>query len=226
MLLAVRDLETRTLTAPAALAFVNGAVYTVDPARPRAQAVAVREGRIVAVGSDDEVRELVGPVTDVIDLKGRMLLPGFQDAHVHPASSGLEMLRCNLSNAYALPDYLRTVAEYAASHPDEPWILGGGWSMDSFPGGNPPKDALDRVVTDRLVFLTSRDGHSAWVNSKALEVADVTRDSPDPDDGVIVRAADGEVWGTLHEGAIRMVEDLVPEETDEDWIAGLRVGQE
>jgi predicted amidohydrolase YtcJ len=205
---------------------VNGAVYTVAPARPRAQAVAVREGRIVAVGSDDDARELVGPVTEVIDLKGRMLLPGFQDAHIHPASSGLEMLRCNLSNAYALPDYLRIVAEYAASHPDEPWILGGGWSMDVFPGGNPPKEALDQVVTDRPVYLTSRDGHSAWVNSKALEMAGVTRDIPDPPDGVIVRAADGGVWGTLHEGALGLVDQLLPEETDEDWIAGLRVAQE
>ena len=213
------------MTAPADLAFVNGAVYAVDPARPRAQAVAVRDGRIVIVGSDDDVRELLGSSTDVIDLKGRMLLPGFQDAHVHPPSSGLEMLRCNLSNAYSLPDYRRIVAEYAAGHPDEPWILGGGWSMDVFPGGNPPKDELDTVVTDRPVYLTSRDGHSAWVNSKALEIAGVTRDVPDPEDGVIVRAA-GEVWGTLHEGAMRLVGKLVPEDTDEDWIAGLRVAQE
>ncbi|MGH2671356.1 MAG: amidohydrolase, partial [Actinomycetota bacterium] len=214
------------MTAPADLAFVNGAVYTVVPARPRAQAVAVQNGRIVAVGSDDEVRELLGPATDVIDLKGRMLLPGFQDAHIHPASSGLEMLRCNLSNADALSDYQTILAEFAAGRPDEPWILGGGWAMDAFPGGNPPKDALDEVVNDRPVYLTSRDGHSAWVNSKALEIAGVTGDTPDPTDGVIVRAADGEVWGTLHEGALRLIGKLVPEETDDDWIAGLRVAQE
>ncbi len=214
------------MTAPADLAFVNGAVYTVDPARPRAQSVAVRAGRIVAVGSDEDVRELLGPATEVIDLKGRMLLPGFQDAHIHPPSSGLEILRCNLSNAYSLPDYRRIVAEYVATHPDEPWILGGGWSMDVFPGGNPAKDALDQVVTDRPVYLTSRDGHSAWVNSKALEMAHVTRDTPDPADGVIVRGADGEVWGTVHEGAMRLVERLLPVDSIEDWIAGLRVAQE
>jgi predicted amidohydrolase YtcJ len=214
------------VTAPADLAFVNGAVYTVDPARPRAQAVAVRDGRIVAVGSDDDVRELLGPSTDVIDLNGRMLLPGFQDAHIHPPSSGLEMLRCNLSDAFSLPDYQRIVGKYATTHPDEPWILGGGWSMDVFPGGNPPKEALDAVVVDRPVYLTSRDGHSAWVNSKALEIAQMTRDTPDPADGVIVRAPDGEVWGTLHEGALRLIEQLRPEDTDEDWIAGLRVAQE
>jgi predicted amidohydrolase YtcJ len=214
------------VTAPADLAFVNGAVYTVDPVRPRAQAVAVRHGRIVAVGSDDDVGDLIGPGTEAIDLKGRMLLPGFQDAHVHPPSSGLEMLRCNLSNAFSLPDYQRIVGDYAASRPDEPWILGGGWSMDVFPGGNPPKEALDGVVADRPAYLTSRDGHSVWVNSKALEIAGVSRDTPQPDDGVIVRGPGQEVWGTLHEGAQRLVERFLPENTTEDWIAGLRVAQE
>ena len=213
------------MTASADLAFVNGAVYTVDPARPLAQAIAVRDGRIVAVGSDDDVRELVGSSTDVIDLKGRMLLPGFQDAHVHPPSSGLEMLRCNLSNAYSLPDYRRIVAEYAAGHPDEPWILGGGWSMDVFPGGNPPKGELDTVVTDRPVYLTSRDGHSAWVNSKAVEIAGLSRDTPQPEDGVIVRGPGEEIWGTLHEGAVGLVERFLPEDRIEDWIEGLRVAQ-
>jgi predicted amidohydrolase YtcJ len=213
------------VTAPADLAFVNGAVHTVDPARPRAQAVAVAEGRISAVGSDDEVRQLVGPRTEVLDLKGRMLLPGFQDAHVHPPSGGLEMLRCNLSDAFSLPEYERIIAEYAAAHPDDAWILGGGWSMDVFPGGNPPKDVLDRLVPDRPVMLPSRDGHSVWVNSRALELAGVTKDTPDPADGVIVRGPDHEPWGTLHEGAMHLVDKFTPAVTTEAWIAGLRVAQ-
>ena len=116
------------------LAFVNGAVYTVDATRRRASAIAVSAGRIVSVGSDDDVRELVGGGTEVLDLRGRMLLPGFQDAHVHPPSSGFEMLHCNLSEAYAVEDYERIVAEYASSHPDDGWVVGGGWSMDVFPG--------------------------------------------------------------------------------------------
>jgi predicted amidohydrolase YtcJ len=213
------------VTTPADIAFVNGAVYTVDPAQPRARAVAVREGRIVAVGSDDEMTDLIGPSTEVTDLKGRMLLPGFQDAHIHPPSSGLEMLRCNLSDAFSLPDYQRIVGEYASSHSDEPWILGGGWSMDVFPGGNPPKEALDAVLADRPAYLTSRDGHSAWVNSKALEISGVSRDTPQPEDGVIVRGPGDEVWGTLHEGAVGLVEPFLPEDTIEDWIAGLRIAQ-
>ncbi|MGZ8599299.1 MAG: amidohydrolase [Actinomycetota bacterium] len=211
-------------TAMADLLFVNGAVYTVDARRSRATTVAVRGGRILAVGGD-EVRELAGDATEVVDLRGRMLLPGFQDAHAHPPSAGLEMLRCNLSDAYALEEYEGLIDAYATAHPDEAWILGGGWSMDVFPGGNPPRDVLDRLVPDRPVFLPSRDGHSAWVNSRALAIGGVTAATPDPADGVIVHGPDGEPWGTLHEGALRLVEDHAPKETTEDWLAGLRVGQ-
>ncbi|HET7928283.1 MAG TPA: amidohydrolase [Actinomycetota bacterium] len=207
------------------LAFVNGRVYTMDAARRWASAVAVKEGRIVAVGTDGEVRELIGPETDVVDLGGRMLLPGFQDAHVHAAASGLEMLRCNLSDAYSLPEYERIVRAYASAHPDDTWIMGSGWSMDVFPSGNPPKEPLDRVVADRPVRLWSRDGHSVWLNSRALEIAGVTGDTPDPADGWIVRGEDGEPAGTLHEGAIDLVERHVPEPSAEDRIDGLRTGQ-
>jgi predicted amidohydrolase YtcJ len=214
------------LAGNATFALVNGAVYTVDPRRPRARAVAVADGKIAAVGTDDEVRELITNGTEVIDLNGRMVLPGFQDAHVHPPSSGLEMLRCNLSDAYSIPEYERIIATYAAEHPEVEWILGGGWYMDVFPRGNPPKAILDRLVPDRPVMLPSRDGHSVWVNSRALEIAGITRDTPDPTDGVIVREENGEPWGTLHEGAMSLVEKLAPVDTVDDWIAGLRVAQE
>ena len=211
--------------APADLVFVNGAVTTVDGHGTRASAVGIRGGRIVRVGTDDDVRELVGNGTETVDLRGRMLLPGFQDAHTHPPSSGLEMLRCNLSDAYTLPEYEAIVAEYASTHPDEPWILGGGWSMDVFPGGNPPKGVLDRIVPGRPAFITSRDGHSAWVNSRALELGDITVGTLDPADGVIIREAGGAPAGTLHEGAMNLLDKVVPEDSDEDWIAGLRVAQ-
>ncbi|HWO71191.1 MAG TPA: amidohydrolase family protein [Actinomycetota bacterium] len=207
------------------LVLAGGAVYTVDAARRWARAVAVRAGRIVAVGGDDEVRGLVGPRTEVVDLRGRMLLPGFQDAHVHPPPGGLEMLRCNLSDAHSLEDYRRLVAAYAAAHPEAPWILGGGWSMDVFPGGNPPKEELDALVPDRPAFLPSRDGHSAWVNSRALELAGITRETPDPPDGRIERRPDGEPMGTLHEGAMDLVAKLVPPPTLDEHLEGLRVAQ-
>ena len=207
------------------LAFVNGRVYTVDAERRWAGAVAVSRGQIVAVGTDADVRELIGSRTEVVDLDGRLLLPGFQDAHVHPPSSGFEMLHCNLSEAYDVHDYERIVSEYASAHPGEPWIVGGGWSMDLFPGGNPPKDILDRVVPDRPVYLMSRDGHSAWVNSRGFAIADVTRDTPDPVDGWIVRDAAGEPAGTVHEGAFVLVERHVPDPSLSDWVEGLLAAQ-
>jgi predicted amidohydrolase YtcJ len=207
------------------LAFVGGPVYTVDARRPAAGAVAVRDGTVVAVGNDDDVRDLIGPATEVVDLRGRLLLPGFQDAHVHPPSGGLDILRCNLSEVEDVAGYERLIAAYAGANPGAPWILGGGWSMDAFPGGNPPKEVLDRVVPDRPALLSSRDGHSVWTNSAALRVGGVTRDMPDPSDGWIVRGPDGEPAGTLHEGAMRLVTDVAPEDTTDDWVAGLRVGQ-
>ena len=207
------------------LVFRNGAVYTVDAARRWAQAVAVNGGRIVAVGTDADVRELVGPRTETIDLDGRMLLPGFQDSHAHPPPAGLEMLRCNLSDAYAFEDYATIVKTYAHDHADIEWVTGGGWSMDVFPGGAPTRGALDAIVPDRPVFLTSRDGHSAWVNSRALALARVTRDTADPADGRIEREPDGEPAGTLHEGAMDLVDELVPPPTQDDLEEGLRVAQ-
>lgn len=207
------------------LIFANGAVYTVDAARRWAQAAAVRDGRIVAVGADDEVRGLAGPATEVVDLAGGMLLPGFQDAHVHPVSGGLDMLRCDLHDLDGAEAYVEAVRAYAQTHPDVPWILGGGWSMDAFPGGTPAKELLDAVVADRPVFLPNRDGHSAWVNSAALRLAGITRDTPDPADGRIERTADGEPQGTLHEGAASLVERHVPPPSEEDLREGLRRGQ-
>jgi len=214
-----------TSDGPADVVFTGGAVYTVDTVHPWAQAVAVKDERIVAVGTDGSVADLVGPKTEVHDLDGRMLLPGFQDAHVHPPSGGLEMLECNLNEAYAREGYERIVADYAREHPDVEWIRGGGWSMDSFPGGTPTKDVLDRIVPDRPVYLPNRDGHGAWVNSRALELAGVTRETPDPPDGRIERDAAGDPSGTLHEGAMDLVGTLMPPVTEEEWKEGLRVAQ-
>jgi len=207
------------------LIFVGGDVYTVDAARSWARAVAVRDGAITAVGTDDEIRNLAGTSTEVIDLTDKMLVPGFQDAHVHPVGGGLDMLQCDLNETDSLEDYQRIVAEYAASHPDAPWILGGGWSQDAFPRGCPPKEALDSVISDRPVYLPNRDGHSAWVNSKALEIGGITADTPDPADGRIERNPDGSPQGTLHEGAGWLVFQHAPD-PDEDLIyQGLLKGQ-
>ncbi|MEX2101559.1 MAG: amidohydrolase [Actinomycetota bacterium] len=210
---------------PADLAFVSGAIWTVDPGRPRAEAVAISGGRIVAVGTDDEIRAHVDATTQIHDLRGRSLLPGFQDAHVHPAPSGVEMLNCDLSEAHSIAEYREIIARYAAEHPDNAWIRGGGWSMDVFPRGIPTKEELDAIVPDRPVYLPNRDGHGAWVNTRALELAGVTRDTPDPEDGRIERDAAGEAVGTLQEGATDLVGKLLPAITDEQWLQGLLTAQ-
>ncbi|HZP89862.1 MAG TPA: amidohydrolase [Actinomycetota bacterium] len=199
----------------------GGAIYTVDAVRSWAQAVAVRAGEIAAVGSDDEVAALVGPRTEVVELRGRMVVPGFQDAHVHASAGGLERIRCDLSEAHTLEEYLRLVREYAERNPSAEWILGGGWAMDVFPGGVPRREDLDRAVPDRPVFLSNRDHHGAWVNSRALEIAGVTSDTPDPADGRIERDERGAPIGTLQEGAMDLVGRTVPRVSVEEQRRGI-----
>src|SRR3990172_2428006 len=214
-----------TALRPADLVLRGGAVHTVDPARPRAQAVAVRGGRIVAVGTDADVGEHMGPRTRVVELRGRTLLPGFQDAHVHAVTAGLDRLRCDLRGADDADAYLARIVEYAAAQPERPWIVGGGWAMGAFPGGTPDRGLLDAVVPDRPVCLDNRDGHGVWVNGRARGLAGIARPTPAPVDGRIERDADGQPQGTLHEGATALVERHIPQPTEEEWLASARPGQ-
>ncbi|MFI8910449.1 amidohydrolase [Streptomyces sp. NPDC053513] len=202
------------------LVFTHGPVFTADPARTRATSLAVVGERIAAVGHD-EVRDLIGPGTEVVDLTGKLLLPGFQDAHVHAVGGGKELAECDLTGTVGVADYLERIREYADAHPERAWITGGGWSMESFEGGLPTRQLLDSVVPDRPVLLSNRDHHGAWVNSRALELAGLTAATPDPADGRIEREADGSPSGMLQEGAIGLVGRLVPEATAEDRLAGL-----
>ncbi|MEU9118988.1 amidohydrolase [Streptomyces sp. NPDC048506] len=206
---------------PADLVFRSGPVHTVDAARSRASAVAVRDGRIVAVGHDAEVGDLIGPGTDVVDLRGKLLIPGFQDAHVHPVGGGLELAQCDLSEAVSADAYRELISGYAAAHPQAPWITGGGWSLEAFPGGMPTREFLDALVPDRPVFLVNRDHHGGWANSRALELAGITSRTPDPADGRIERDADGRPSGMLQEGAMQLVGELIPEPTLAEQTAGL-----
>ncbi|GGV14241.1 amidohydrolase [Streptomyces filipinensis] len=203
------------------LLFTGGAVLTPEAPEARtATAVAVTGGRITAVGGE-ELRELAGPRTEVVDLAGRLLLPGFQDAHVHPVPAGLELAQCDLSGATTAADTVAAVRAYAEAHPGREWILGGGWSMEAFAGGTPTKELLDAVVPDRPVYLPNRDHHGAWVNSRALRLAGIDRDTPDPADGRIERDASGEPSGTLQEGAMQLVGRLTPPATPADRLAAL-----
>lgn len=212
-------------TAPADLVFTGGPVHTLSPARSRATSVAVRGERIVAVGHD-EVRELIGPATEVVDLKGKLLIPGFQDAHAHPVGGGMELGQCDLSGATTLDEYRRRIAAYARAHPDTEWITGGGWSMEAFPGGLPTAAELDALVPDRPAYLVNRDHHGAWVNSRALQAAGIDARMPDPSDGRIERDADGTPTGMLQEGAANLIGRLLPPVTLEQKITGLLRAQE
>lgn len=200
------------------LLFTGGPVLT--PEGRTATAAAVTGDRITAVGHA-EVHDLAGPRTEVVDLAGRLLLPGFQDAHVHPVPAGLELSQCDLTGTRTADDTLAAVRAYAQAHPEREWILGGGWSMEAFEGGVPTKDLLDAAVPDRPVYLPNRDHHGAWVNSRALALAGVTRDTPDPADGRIERDASGEPNGTLQEGAMQLVGRLAPPATPADRLAAL-----
>ena len=187
--------------------------------------LAVRDGRIVGVGSYDDVAPLVSPATEVRDMSGSRLLPGFHDAHVHPVQAGREMHQCDLTGTTDVGEYLDRVRGYAAAHPDRTWISGGGWSMDSFPRGVPTAELLDRVCADRPVYLPNRDHHSAWVNTRALELAGVDERTPDPSDGRIERDRDGRPSGALHEGAMALVGSLVPAPSEEELLQALLTAQ-
>jgi predicted amidohydrolase YtcJ len=224
--------------AQADLVFTGGAVYTADPADPGRrrvvpagpgpQAVAVLGDRIVAVGGagDSDIGDLIGPRTEVVDLRGRALLPGFQDAHVHPAWAGVTMIGCSLIGVGTLDDALARITAYAARRDDKEWVVGSGWRMEWFERGTPSRQLLDQVAGGRPVYLTNRDGHGAWVSSRALEIAGIDAGTPDPPDGRIERAADGSPQGTLHEGAATLVGRLLPTLTLEDRVSGLLLAQE
>jgi predicted amidohydrolase YtcJ len=202
----------------------GGTIYTMDAARSRGTSVLIRDGRIHAIGHRDAFGQ--GPSTEVIDLHGRFVVPGFQDAHIHPPSGGLGLMRCNMHDDKTSEEHLETIGRYAAAHPEEAWILGGGWAMDAFPGGTPTREELDAIIPDRPVFLVNRDGHGAWVNSVALKLAGVDRSTPDPVDGRIERDALGEPAGTLQEGAMELVHRVLPGDTEETYLRGLKVAQE
>ena len=162
----------------------------------------------------------------MVDLAGGTLLPGFIDAHAHPVAAGEQLRRCDLTAARSLPEYLDIIAEYARSHPGESWITGGGWSMEAFPGGMPTAGPLDSLVPDRPVFLPNRDGHGAWVNSRALILAGIDASTPDPADGRIERDAGGNPAGMLQEGAAGLVSRLIPAATEDDRYEALLAAQE
>jgi predicted amidohydrolase YtcJ len=211
------------LTAPPSAAvadrvFLGGRVWTGSLEKPRAEAVALRGETILAVGTDAEIRRHVGPATRVEGLRGRFVAPGFNDAHIH----FLVVETVDLAEAWSVEEAQRRIRDYARAHPDRPWVTGRGWPYAAFPGGLPHRKQLDAVVSDRPALMTGYDGHTAWANSRALAAAGITRDTPDPTNGVIGRDPDGEPSGVLKESAIRLVRRLVPPPTAQERYDGLK----
>ncbi len=215
-------------TQVADVVYHGGQIYTVNKSMPWAESVAIRGQAIVFVGSDDAVQQYIGPDTQVFDLKNKMLLPAFQDGHIHPISSALDLLGCSLYDTWTLPEYLEIVARCAAEDPEREWIRGGGWSLDVFgPGGIASKKLLDEVVPDRPVYLESKDGHTAWLNSLALELIGINKDTPNPTGGIIDRdPVTGEAIGSLQEDALLLAYEAMPESTLEERIEGLRYARD
>jgi predicted amidohydrolase YtcJ len=204
--------------------FVNGHVWTGDPARPLVAGLAVRGSTLLELGTSEEVRKLAGKGTDVVDLRGRFACPGFIDAHVHLLGGGWSLQELRLDDAADLAVVQARIRAWAQKNGDARWVTGGGWSYGAFPGGLPTRTQLDAAVGERPAFLDSYDGHTGWASSAALRLAGITRFSKDPEGGEIVHDAAGEPTGALKESAQRLVERLVPKRLPHENEIALRRG--
>ena len=210
---------------PADVIVTNARVYTVNPQRKWAEAIAIRGERIAAVGTRKEVETLRGPATKVTDAGGRLLLPGFTDCHIHFMEGSLGLTRVDLNGATTVAEIQKRVKTYADAHSKETWLLGSGWTYPTFaPSGLPNRKILDDVVPNRPVYLEAFDGHSAWANGKALTLAGIDRNTPDPPNGQIVRDANGEPTGALKEAAGKLVASKAPKPTRSERMKALRKG--
>lgn len=217
----------RSLAATCDLVLRNAEIYTVDAVRSWAEVVAIKGGRFVYVGSERGASNWIGGAHRVVDLRGRMVVPGFHDAHVHLLTGGRELADCQLGAATNVAQLKTAIQDYVKAHPGSGWIRGGGWALPLFENANPHRALLDELVPDRPVFLAGADGHSAWVNSKALSMAGISRNTPDPLPGRIERdAATGEASGTLREDAMNLVSRLLPPHSHRQNVEGLRKGIE
>ncbi|HEY7111825.1 MAG TPA: amidohydrolase [Thermoanaerobaculia bacterium] len=208
---------------PADLVLVSARIWTGDPKRPEAQALAVKDGRIVAVGSDADVAAWKGPKTAVVNARGRRVVPGMIDCHTHMSGGGLDLLALDLRHTKDPAEFTRMVAAYAAKQPSGVWLTDGAWDHEQWnPPRLPSKELLDPVTGDHPVCLSRQDGHMVVCNSLALKLAKVTRATPDPPGGVIVRDASGEPMGILKDAAMSLTEKVRPARTKSEIVAGLR----
>ena len=218
--------QQKTNPDPADLILRNAFIYTVDQKRTVAEALAIRSGKIVFVGRNDGVSRFIGKETKVLDLGGRMVLPGFIDSHCHPTGAYRHFYEISLNSVRTVPEYQKAIREYYGSHAGAKYLKGRGWSNTLFPKTGPDKKLIDEIVSEIPVSLSSEDGHSKWVNSKALELAGITKNTPNPEGGVIEHnPITGEPTGTLRESAASLVAKLFPDYGVDELVKGLEAYQ-
>jgi predicted amidohydrolase YtcJ len=212
-------------TGPADLIVFNARVFTAEPGAGFAEAVAIRGNRITGVGGNAEMKALAGPASELLDARGGTVMPGFNDSHVHFLGGSLALDKVNLLEATTLEQIQEKIRAFAASQPEKEWVLGRGWYYAPFPGGLPTREQLDALVRDRPAYMTCYDGHTGWANSKALERAGITRDTPNPVNGIIVKdPKSGEPTGVLKEAAQRLMTKVLPQPSPADKLRALRQG--
>jgi len=204
--------------------FVGGRVWTGEPGRPLCEALAVRGTTVLAVGKSAAIQRHAAKGTEVVDLRGRFVAPGFIDGHLHLLGGSLSLEELRLDDAFAFDALAARIRDWAAAHPDAPWVTGRGWAYAAFPAGLPSRAQIDVVVADRPAWLVSYDGHTGWANSMALRLAGVTRESESPAGGEIVRDEKGEPTGALKESAMDLVGRLVPKLLPHEKERALRNG--
>lgn len=201
---------------PADMVLLDGRVFVADAALTEHEAIAIRGDRVLAVGDADWIGTMIGPRTRVVALNGRLVTPGFNDTHMHLASGGVSMLEVVLQGATSIEEVMSRVRAAAAQAAPGEWITGRGWDQTRMPpealgtGGWPTKEALDRAAPDHPVYLRRVDGHVAWVNTRALELARIDRTLPNPAGGEIVRDSRGDATGILKETAMSLVARIIP----------------
>jgi len=193
--------------------FQNGKIYTVNEKQPWAEAVAVKDGKFIKVGKNADVKALIGDATEVVDLEGQFVMPGIIDLHAHPfITPWYGDMNLSLSTPDDRDKILADLKAYAETNPDKKWILAGQWSKGVFPDDAPKKEWLDEIIPDRPVAILDQCGHAFWVNSKALEIAGIDKDTPTRNTIVIVKDPEtGEPTGTLREQAMQLIEIKIPQ---------------
>jgi predicted amidohydrolase YtcJ len=217
-------LPSKNSVATADLILINGRIYTGNKQAPFAEAMAIQKNKIIFTGSSAAVQKIAGAATKTMDLKGKLVVPGFNDTHIHFLSGSLAMQTADLNACKTPEEAVNTVLAFAKKHPQAAWVTGSGWQYTAFPDGKPTRQLLDAVINDRPVYIRAYDGHSAWVNSKALELAGVTKETAFTGFGSIVKDANGEPTGMLSESAMQLVSKLLPPVTKEEKLKAIEKG--